>query len=115
MKIRNIANPTGGLVRVFPQSIPSPDEIKAAMTAAGGWTKAQLAEWGVPWTKDGPPRGWKRKLEKAWREQNKIEDLHRELDRECDDARDRDQVNDDAWQKRKLEKGGKITWTIEDS
>lgn len=34
-------------------------EIEAARTPAGGWTKAQLAEWGVPWP---PPKGWKRAL-----------------------------------------------------
>ena len=33
--------------------------IEAAKTPAGGWTKAQLAEWGVPWP---PPKGWKAKL-----------------------------------------------------
>lgn len=31
-------------------------EIEGAKTAAGGWTKAQLAAWGVPWP---PPKGWK--------------------------------------------------------
>jgi hypothetical protein len=44
--------------------IPSPDEIQAARTPAGGWTKAQLAAWGVPWP---PPTGWKEQLEGAWR------------------------------------------------
>jgi hypothetical protein len=88
LKLRRMRNV--GLVRVFPPSIPSPDEITAAMTPGGGWTKAQLAEWGIPWTKGGPPRGWKRKLEKAWREQ--IEARHRELDKQCDDARDRDRT-----------------------
>jgi hypothetical protein len=34
-------------------------EIEAAKTAKGGWTKAQLAEWGVPWP---PPKGWKKAL-----------------------------------------------------
>ena len=37
------------------------DEIEAAKTPKGGWTKAQLAEWGVPWP---PPSGWKRRLVK---------------------------------------------------
>jgi hypothetical protein len=40
--------------------MPSPDEIAAARTPAGGWTKAQLAAWGVPWP---PPAGWKERLE----------------------------------------------------
>ena len=32
----------------------SADEIDAAKTANGGWTRATLAQWGVPWP---PPRG----------------------------------------------------------
>lgn len=35
------------------------DELEQAKTAAGGYTKEQLAEWGVPWP---PPKGWKQKL-----------------------------------------------------
>jgi hypothetical protein len=31
------------------------DEIMAARTPKGGWTKKQLAEWGMPWP---PPKGW---------------------------------------------------------
>lgn len=38
---------------------PTEAEIVSAMTSVGGWTKKQLAEWGVPWP---PPKGWKRKL-----------------------------------------------------
>lgn len=34
-------------------------EIEAARTEKGGWTKAQLAKWGLPWP---PPRGWKDRL-----------------------------------------------------
>ena len=34
-------------------------EIEAARTARGGWTKAQLATWGVPWP---PPAGWRKRL-----------------------------------------------------
>lgn len=34
-------------------------EIMAARTPAGGWTRAQLAQWGVPWP---PPTGWKQSL-----------------------------------------------------
>jgi predicted RNA polymerase sigma factor len=40
--------------------MPSKEEIEAVRTPKGGWTKAQLAEWGVPWP---PPRGWKKRLE----------------------------------------------------
>jgi hypothetical protein len=34
-------------------------QIRAARTPAGGWTKAQLAAWGVPWP---PPKGWQDRL-----------------------------------------------------
>jgi hypothetical protein len=37
----------------------TPEEIEAGKTAKGGFTRKQLAEWGVPWP---PPRGWRRKL-----------------------------------------------------
>lgn len=39
--------------------IPTPAEIEAAKTPAGGWTRAQLAEWDIPWP---PPKGWKARL-----------------------------------------------------
>ena len=39
--------------------IPSPTESEARRTPAGGWTKAQLAQWGVPWP---PSKGWRQKL-----------------------------------------------------
>jgi len=35
--------------------LPSPAEVDAARTPAGGWTREQLAAWGVPWP---PPKGW---------------------------------------------------------
>lgn len=38
---------------------PTEEEIDAAMTTAGGWTRATLAGWGVPWP---PPKGWRQKL-----------------------------------------------------
>jgi hypothetical protein len=40
---------------------PTKDEIEAAKTPRGGWTREQLAKWGVPWP---PPHGWKAALEK---------------------------------------------------
>ncbi|MEU4178025.1 hypothetical protein [Streptomyces sp. NPDC026589] len=43
--------------------VPSPDEVAAAQTPDGGWTKKQLAEWGIPWP---PPHGWRRYLEAKW-------------------------------------------------
>lgn len=42
--------------------VPSPEEIEAAMTPNGGWTRKQLAEWGIPWP---PPKNWRERLE--WR------------------------------------------------
>ncbi|MET9402333.1 sigma factor-like helix-turn-helix DNA-binding protein [Kitasatospora sp. NPDC002965] len=38
---------------------PTPEEIEAARTPAGGWRRSQLAAWGVPWP---PPKGWKQRL-----------------------------------------------------
>lgn len=43
----------GGTRRVTEQ------EIDNARTERGGWTKATLAEWGVPWP---PPKGWRKRL-----------------------------------------------------
>lgn len=42
--------------------LPSPEEIEAAKTRRGGWTRNQLAQWGVPWP---PPKGWRRRLIEA--------------------------------------------------
>lgn len=38
---------------------PTAEELEDSRTPSGGYTKAQLAEWGVPWP---PPRGWKKRL-----------------------------------------------------
>lgn len=35
------------------------EEIDAGKTEKGGWTKAQLAAWGIGWP---PPHGWKKAL-----------------------------------------------------
>lgn len=35
------------------------EDIERARTAKGGWTRVQLAAWGVPWP---PPKGWKQQL-----------------------------------------------------
>lgn len=40
-------------------ALPSPEEVEAARTAAGGRPRDQLAAWGVPWP---PAAGWKQKL-----------------------------------------------------
>lgn len=42
-----------------------PAEIIAKQTPAGGWTKAILSQWGVPWP---APKGWRQELERRWRE-----------------------------------------------
>jgi hypothetical protein len=42
--------------------IPTAAEIEAAKTPRGGWTREQLAQWGVPWP---PPKGWKQRLLRA--------------------------------------------------
>lgn len=34
-------------------------EIRAAMSRKGGWSRATLEKWGVPWP---PPKGWRAKL-----------------------------------------------------
>jgi hypothetical protein len=40
--------------------MPTAEEIEAGRSPAGGWTRAQLAQWGVPWP---PPKGWKARLQ----------------------------------------------------
>jgi len=35
------------------------DQIEKGRSPAGGWTRKQLAAWGVPWP---PPKGWRNKL-----------------------------------------------------
>lgn len=42
------------------QAFPTPEEIEAARTPRGGWTRATLGAWGVPWP---PPPGWREALE----------------------------------------------------
>lgn len=37
----------------------SEEEIEAGKSPAGGFTRAQLKKWGVPWP---PPKGWRRGL-----------------------------------------------------
>lgn len=37
----------------------SEEDIEAGRTATGGFSRAQLAAWGVPWP---PPKGWKQDL-----------------------------------------------------
>ena len=35
------------------------EEIEAGRSPRGGWTRATLAGWGVPWP---PPKGWRSRL-----------------------------------------------------
>jgi hypothetical protein len=37
----------------------TPEELEAGKSPKGGYTKEQLAKWGVPWP---PPKGWKEAL-----------------------------------------------------
>ena len=37
----------------------SEEEIEAGRSPAGGFTRAQLAQWGIPWP---PPKGWRKQL-----------------------------------------------------
>jgi len=43
------------------------EDIDAAMTESGGWTRDALASWGVPWP---PPKGWKKFLIQEAKTQN---------------------------------------------
>jgi hypothetical protein len=43
--------------------LPSPEEIEAARTPAGGRKRDQLAAWGVSWP---PLKGWKDELIEHW-------------------------------------------------
>jgi hypothetical protein len=57
---------------------PTEAEIMSKQTPAGGWTRAQLAEWGVGWP---PPRGWKARLierEKIMRHADEVGQRHAE-------------------------------------
>lgn len=42
-------------------NLPYPDEIEMGKSIAGGYTRAQLSKWGVPWP---PPKGWKADIER---------------------------------------------------
>lgn len=39
--------------------MPTAEQIEAAKSPKGGWTREILAGWGVPWP---PPKGWKKRL-----------------------------------------------------
>ncbi|GGV91772.1 hypothetical protein GCM10010228_82920 [Streptomyces massasporeus] len=48
----------------FMTELPSPEEVEAARSPKGGYSRAQLAAWGVPWP---PPKGWKDELTERWK------------------------------------------------
>ncbi|MCL7496086.1 hypothetical protein M8I34_32480 [Streptomyces sp. MCA2] len=48
----------------FMKQLPSPEEVEAARTPKGGYNRAQLVAWGVPWP---PPKGWKDELAERWK------------------------------------------------
>ena len=39
--------------------LPSPEDVARAQSPAGGWSRQQLARWGVAWP---PPKGWRQDL-----------------------------------------------------
>ncbi|MFE9559360.1 hypothetical protein ACFYOD_38785 [Streptomyces sp. NPDC006703] len=43
--------------------VPSPEEVAAAQSPNGGWSKKQLAEWSIPWP---PPKEWRAYLKAKW-------------------------------------------------
>jgi hypothetical protein len=51
-------HPVLGLSTI-PRRATKAELIEMAKTAQGGWTREQLAAWGVPWP---PPKGWKQSL-----------------------------------------------------
>jgi hypothetical protein len=46
---------------------PSPSEVESGRSPAGGWTRATLQRWGVPWP---PPGGWRKELHRQWSAKN---------------------------------------------
>lgn len=55
------------------------EQIEAAKTENGGWTRKQLAEWGVSW----PPRkGWRREIEISSPKSEEIELSPAEIERQ---------------------------------
>lgn len=46
--------------------IPSPDDVQAAQSERGGWSKDTLAGWGIPWP---PKKGWRARLRREWEQQ----------------------------------------------
>lgn len=47
-----------------PLIAPTAQQIEDARTDKGGWSRAVLDSWGVPWP---PPKGWRKRLEERAR------------------------------------------------
>ncbi len=62
--------------------VPSPMEVKEAMTPAGSWTALTLANWGVEWP---PQHGWRDELRRRWIHEHGYEPLD-EGSLPCDDT-----------------------------
>ncbi len=61
--------------------IPSPMEVREAMTPAGAWTALTLANWGISWP---PEHGWREDLRRKWLHAN--QPFAPDLDVPCDDT-----------------------------
>ncbi len=53
--------PTSSRLEQVPIGTVTAAEIETAMTPPGGFTRAVLAKWGVPWP---PPKSWRRRITK---------------------------------------------------
>ncbi len=53
--------------------VPTDEEIEAARTIRGGWTRDQLAAWGVSWP---PPGGWREQLRRTRAAMNPEKPIH---------------------------------------
>ena len=56
---RRLAHGSALDLRAVGASIPTAEEIDAASSPSGAWTREQLAMWGVSWP---PPRRWHKDL-----------------------------------------------------
>ena len=82
---------------------PNVDEIERARTPRGGWTRAQLAAWGVPWP---PPNGWRKALERRARASEQA------AFRESDDTYRRVGSQYKRWVKCEARNCGRPPWDI---
>lgn len=66
------------------------EEIEKARTSKGGWTRDQLAAWGVSWP---PQKGWKKRLLGNKKKKDKVKKI----------GRDKDFYNSREWAKLRYE------------